>query len=199
MYRMSLMSLFPPPSLASRLNIPHCMKMALIHDLAESLVGDITPVDGVPKTEKSRRESATIDYLTKSLLGRVNGGHAGKDIRRIWQEYEESETLEAKFIHDVDKIELMLQMVEYEKTGRGKIDLSEFSGVATRIKLPEVKEWSAEVLEEREEFWKGFFDLGVLTLRSGENSIRFRPPLDITSEVIDEAMDAMRKYCRQRK
>jgi L-lysine 6-transaminase len=51
----------------------------------------------------------------------------------------------------------------------------------------------------REEFWKGFFDLGVLTLRSGENSIRFRPPLDITTEVIDEAMDAMRKYCRQRR
>ncbi|HSS17628.1 MAG TPA: L-lysine 6-transaminase [Candidatus Dormibacteraeota bacterium] len=51
----------------------------------------------------------------------------------------------------------------------------------------------------REEFWKGFFDLGVLTLRSGENSIRFRPPLDITAEVIDEAMDAMRKYCRPRR
>ena len=51
----------------------------------------------------------------------------------------------------------------------------------------------------REQFWKGFFDLGVLTLRSGENSIRFRPPLDIATEVIDEAMDAMRKYCRQRK
>src|SRR5437867_13113105 len=51
----------------------------------------------------------------------------------------------------------------------------------------------------REEFWKGLFDLGVLTLRSGENSIRFRPPLDITAEVIDEAMDAMRKYCGQRK
>jgi L-lysine 6-transaminase len=50
----------------------------------------------------------------------------------------------------------------------------------------------------REEFWKGFFDLGILTLRSGENSIRFRPPLDITAEVIDEAMDLMRKYCRKR-
>jgi L-lysine 6-transaminase len=51
----------------------------------------------------------------------------------------------------------------------------------------------------REEFWKGFFDLGVLTLRSGENSIRFRPPLDITAEVVDEAMDSMRKYCQKRK
>ena len=51
----------------------------------------------------------------------------------------------------------------------------------------------------REEFWHGFFDLGVLTLRSGENSIRFRPALDITAEVIDEAVELMRKYCRQRK
>jgi L-lysine 6-transaminase len=49
----------------------------------------------------------------------------------------------------------------------------------------------------REEFWKGLFDLGVLTLRSGENSIRFRPPLDTTAEVIDEAMALIRKCCQQ--
>jgi L-lysine 6-transaminase len=51
----------------------------------------------------------------------------------------------------------------------------------------------------REEFWHGFFDLGVLALRSGENSIRFRPALDITADVVDEAMKLMRKFCRQRK
>src|SRR6266852_7391573 len=50
--------------------------------------------------------------------------------------------------------------------------------------------------ETREEFWKGLFDLGVLTLRSGENSIRFRPALDTTAEVVDEAVDLMRQYCR---
>jgi L-lysine 6-transaminase len=51
----------------------------------------------------------------------------------------------------------------------------------------------------REEFWKGFFDLGVLTLRSGESSIRFRPALDTTAEVIDEAIEVMHKFCRQRR
>jgi L-lysine 6-transaminase len=51
----------------------------------------------------------------------------------------------------------------------------------------------------REKFWKGLFDLGVLTLRSGERSIRFRPALDITAEVVDEATDLMRQYCRKRK
>jgi L-lysine 6-transaminase len=49
----------------------------------------------------------------------------------------------------------------------------------------------------REEFWKGLFDLGVLTLRSGERSIRFRPALDLTAAVVDEAMDLMRKQCQR--
>ena len=53
--------------------------------------------------------------------------------------------------------------------------------------------------ETREKFWKGLFDLGVLTLRSGERSIRFRPALDSTAALIDEAMDLMRQYCRKRK
>ncbi|HEV2045068.1 MAG TPA: L-lysine 6-transaminase [Chthoniobacterales bacterium] len=47
----------------------------------------------------------------------------------------------------------------------------------------------------REEMWKGLFDLGVLTLRSGEASIRFRPALDMTAQVVDEAIDLMRQYC----
>jgi L-lysine 6-transaminase len=51
----------------------------------------------------------------------------------------------------------------------------------------------------REQFWHGFFDLGVLTLRSGENSIRFRPALDVTAAVIDEAVGVMRKFCRSRR
>ena len=53
--------------------------------------------------------------------------------------------------------------------------------------------------DTRERFWKGLFDLGVLTLRSGERSIRFRPALDITAPIVDEAMDLMRQYCRKRK
>jgi L-lysine 6-transaminase len=72
-----------------------------------------------------------------------------------------------------------------------RISAARGRGLFLAFDLPDAK--------TREEFWKGFFDLGVLTLRSGENSIRFRPPLDITAGVIDEAMDAMRKYCRKRK
>ncbi|KAI9785313.1 MAG: hypothetical protein M1839_000330 [Geoglossum umbratile] len=157
MYRMSLLTMFAPPDLAARLNIPHCTKMALVHDMAESLVGDITPVDGISKPEKNRREAETMDYLTSALLGNVHGGLVGSQIREIWEEYEKSETLEAKFVHDIDKMELLLQMVEYERAHKGTVDLGEFAWVATRIVLPEVKAWSEEVLREQRAYWE---DLG---------------------------------------
>ncbi|KAF6834576.1 hydrolase-HD superfamily protein [Colletotrichum plurivorum] len=153
MYRMSLLSMLCPPALASRVDLARCMKMCLIHDMAESLVGDITPVDGVPKPEKSRREAETMDYITKGLLGNVYGGLAGAEIREIWQEYEDSKTLNSHFVHDLDKMELLLQMMEYEKRGQGKLDLGEFAYVATKFTLPETKEWADALLKEREQFW----------------------------------------------
>lgn len=164
MYRMSILTMLAPTSLSSRINVPHCTKMALIHDMAESLVGDITPVDGVAKPEKSRREAETMDYLCSGLLGNVYGGLNGQEIRKIWQEYEDSETLESKYVHDIDKMELLLQMMEYERSHEGRIDLGEFSWVAQRIELPEVKMWCDDLLKEREEFWAS---LGTATAPPG--------------------------------
>ena len=154
MYRMSIITMLAPPSISSRINVPHCTKMALVHDMAESLVGDLTPVDGVPKTEKNRRETETMDYICTGLLGKVYGGIPGRDIRQIWQEYEDSETLESQFVHDVDKVELILQMVEYERASNCSLDLSEFSWVAKKVCLPEMKNWAQEILDERKAMWE---------------------------------------------
>ena len=153
MYRMSMICMFPPPSLAPRLDVARCSKMALIHDMAEALVGDITPVDGVAKPEKSRRETTTMEYFTKGLLGNVYGGQAGLDIMEVWQEYEDDKTLEAHFVHDVDKIELLLQMIEYERAQNRALDLGEFAWVSSKVVLPEMKIWSDEIMKEREDFW----------------------------------------------
>ncbi|GAB0133079.1 hypothetical protein EsDP_00001495 [Epichloe bromicola] len=153
MYRMSIISMFAPPSLAARLDLNKCMKMCLIHDMAELLVGDITPVDGVAKPEKSRRESLTMDFLTKNLFGNKDDAAVGKEIRDIWDEYEESKTLDSHYVHDVDKMELLLQMMEYERRAQGTLDLQEFTHVRKRMTLPETKAWADELIREREAFW----------------------------------------------
>ena len=150
-----MMSMLAPPALAAKLDLPKCMKMCLIHDMAESIVGDITPVDDVAKPEKSRREATTMDYITQGLLGKVDGGNVGTELRAIWQEYEDSKTLDSLYVHDIDKMELLVQMVEYEKRGKGRLDLGEFAYVQTKIVLDEVKAWAAEIMQEREAFWAG--------------------------------------------
>ncbi|KAI0399116.1 HD domain-containing protein [Xylaria palmicola] len=153
MYRMSLMTMLCPPTLAPKLDLFKCMKMCLIHDMAEAIVGDITPVDGVAKPEKSRREAETMDYISKRLLGTVYGGLAGEEIRALWREYEDSETLDSHFVHDLDKVELLAQMVEYERRAGRALDLGEFAYVATKIVLDETKQWARDLLREREAFW----------------------------------------------
>ncbi|KAH8777747.1 HD domain-containing protein [Diaporthe sp. PMI_573] len=160
MYRMAMISMLCPPSLRARIDRDKCTRMCLVHDMAESLVGDITPVDGVPKPEKSRREAETMDYLTGNLLKGLWGGKGGdeavgEEIRALWQEYEDSETLDSHFVHDIDKVELLLQMVEYEKRGERALDLGEFAYVATRLALPETKEWAGDIIREREAYWAG--------------------------------------------
>ncbi len=47
--------------------------------------------------------------------------------------------------------------------------------------------------QTRDLFWKGCFELGLLTLRCGEDSIRLRPVLDVEPAVVDEADALMRQ------
>jgi len=47
MYRMSIITMLCPPE--TGINRDRCAKLALIHDMAEALVGDITPPDNIAK------------------------------------------------------------------------------------------------------------------------------------------------------
>lgn len=39
-----------------------CVKMALAHDMAECIVGDLTPYDDVSKDEKFKQEEVSNDF-----------------------------------------------------------------------------------------------------------------------------------------
>lgn len=51
--------------------------------------------------------------------------------------------------------------------------------------------------ETRERFYKGLFETGLLAIRCGERSIRFRPALDLTAETVAAAIDSLREQCRR--
>lgn len=51
--------------------------------------------------------------------------------------------------------------------------------------------------DAREKFYRGLFDLGLIVIRCGERSIRFRPVLDITPAVVHDAVALLREQCRR--
>lgn len=97
MYRMSLITMLCPAT--HNIKRDHCVKMALIHDLAEALVGDITPPDNIPNDVKHARERESMDYICKELLAPM-GQEIATEFMGIWEEYEEGKTDEAIFVKD---------------------------------------------------------------------------------------------------
>lgn len=81
---MFLISMFVFLVLVSKFDMVKCMKMCLIYDMVELIVGDIIFVDGVLKQEKSCWEVIIMDYIIKGLLGNVDGGKVGEEICVIW-------------------------------------------------------------------------------------------------------------------
>ncbi|HSU15607.1 HD domain-containing protein [Longimicrobium sp.] len=108
-FRTALLALVLAPRAAPPLDVPRCVAMAVVHDLAESLVGDITPYDNVPADEKRRREEAAM--LRLAAL-------AGDDsLAALWREYDAAESPEARFVKELDKLETAFQAAEYEQRG----------------------------------------------------------------------------------
>ncbi len=110
------------------LDLNKAIKMSIVHELAESQTGDIL-VDwkltvhkkedinrakgthGVTEDEKHKLEMAATENLAGFL------GITGKEVLGLWLEFEEQKTKEAVFVKSIDKIEMFLQALTYEKKG----------------------------------------------------------------------------------
>ena len=144
MYRMSIISMIIPNN---SINIEQCVMISIIHDVAESLVGDITPLDGLLKEEKHRREYKSVLFLA-SLIKPYND-HFSNRMVDLWLDYEEIRTPEARYVKDVDKYEMILQAWEYELQLGFKHNLDQFYAARSSIKSREIGELCDEVIRKR--------------------------------------------------
>jgi putative hydrolases of HD superfamily len=102
------------------LDTEHIMKMANLHDLAESFVGDNMP-DKISHEEKVLLEDKAMTKIISKLPSFLRGKYLD-----IWNEYIENSTVSAKFVHNMDKLEMALQAKEYEFDGYSKKSLQIF-------------------------------------------------------------------------
>ncbi|MFL5345581.1 MAG: HD domain-containing protein [Hyalangium sp.] len=118
-------------------DVSKVVRIALLHDLGEARVGDITPHDGVNPTQKHALERQAVEQI----LGRLP---RGAEYLALWEEYERGTSLEARLVRQVDRLEMSLQACVYEHQGMG--DLSQFFASAQKImETPELQAVLAEL------------------------------------------------------
>lgn len=117
-----------------KININKVIKISLIHDLCEVYAGDTTPYDNklfsknkrqwkeitkkwprFSKEEKEKisqkkykKENKALEKLILNLPPDLK-----KEIRNLWNDYEKGLTREGKFVRQLDRVENLLQAMEY--------------------------------------------------------------------------------------
>ncbi len=82
------------------------IKMALVHDVAETRVSDLSYVQKV--YVKADEEKAADDMFDGTIVN---------DYRKILHEYEERDSIEAKIVKDADNLDVDLELKEIEEMG----------------------------------------------------------------------------------
>ena len=103
-----------------KLDTEKIIKMTLLHDLAETITGDLTP-DNTTKSNKEKLENIAmkkiLSKLPKSLVTKYD---------KLWIEYVQNHTKEARLLHQIDKLEMVFQARSYQKSGYTKKQLAPF-------------------------------------------------------------------------
>ena len=93
-------------------DLERILKLALIHDLEEAIMGDLTPQDkaslGPTKVQKDR-ETAIRELLSK-LPSKSRASYL-----KLWTDLKERRSKEARLVHQLDNVEMAFQAHKYGK------------------------------------------------------------------------------------
>jgi 5'-deoxynucleotidase len=121
------------------------LTMAILHDLAESVTGDLSLGGSrlLPKGAKAEAESRAMDELLDGL------GFADR-WRDVWREFEDLTCDEARIVRDADRVDLLTQALVYERN-TGTVNLDEFWEFApvSSFHFPESRGLIEGLLERR--------------------------------------------------
>ncbi len=138
-YSMTMMALIF--SEIKKLDALKVLKMSLIHDLAESHTGDLTPTE-ISKDEKIKLEKKTMEKILQNLPEEQR-----YQLSEIWREFLEQKTPESIMVHEIDKLEMALQAIIYKNKGNQTVQ-SFLQSAEKEIKIPELKELFRKIINQ---------------------------------------------------
>lgn len=111
----TLLALFLADEYFPELDKAKLLRMGLLHDFGEIHAGDIVP-GKMSLAEKHALERKSVERVFAKLP-------RGREYLAIWEEFEAGQTAEARFVKEIDRLEMGLQASVYEHD-----ELAELSG-----------------------------------------------------------------------
>jgi putative hydrolase of HD superfamily len=104
-WMLCLLAMLLGDELETKTDLLKVLKMVIIHDLAESVTGDI------PSQEVSERQQGKHEAERKAFAALTAGLPKKKadEITALWEKFERKETPEARFANALDKAEAIMQ------------------------------------------------------------------------------------------
>lgn len=141
-WHMAIMALLLSEYSNEEIDVLKTVSMLLIHDLVEVYAGDTYAYDEEAKKSQKERELAAADKLFAVLPE-----DQGEKFRKLWEEFEERKTPEAKFARTLDNV----QPTMLNNASDGK------SWAERGVKLSQILNRNAITGEGSEELWKYAF------------------------------------------
>ena len=118
------------------------IKMALLHDLAESVVGDITP-DRIKDKRKIYVENKAMMQILENLPSSVSQQYI-----ILWDDFQKNSSKEANLLHEIDRLEMAFQAKFYLDNGVPKEKLRSFFNTANNeIRNKQLRDILSNILE----------------------------------------------------
>ena len=123
------------------LDTEKCLRMAILHDLAEIIIGDLLPGENNRKRNDEDKAMAKLLNMLPSSIS--------KKYLKIWEEFRVGKTEEARLVHQLDKVEMVAQALRYSKEGVKKETLQIFvKSAKDKIKDHSVRELFNDFVEQ---------------------------------------------------
>ena len=130
--------------LPAHLDMGKELRFAILHDLPEAKTGDFTPRHQVPKNQKIALERTALAHLLANTP-------RTDTITAIFEEYLSQSCEEARFIHQLDRLDMALQAVFYQRTSTAELRTF-IDSAACAIHAPNLQEivaWCYTQIEGR--------------------------------------------------
>ena len=127
----ALLALFLADECFPELDKSKLILMGLLHDFGEIYAGDIVP-GKMSLADKHELEKASVERVFLRLA-------KGREYLAVWQEFEESRTPEARFMKEIDRLEMALQASVYEQEGLAELGVF-FESADKALSTPKLRE-----------------------------------------------------------